>query len=338
MKLRTYIQRMILILLFIFILSNIALFYYGLQLLEPVDGEDVQAEIVEIKEGDSFYEIIDNLYNFGLINDPLAFEIYLRLNNLTAKLQAGHYRLDTSMSAEKIAEKIVAGDTATDEFSISEGARVYDLADEIVELGADREKILAIIKEKELDFLPDEREDINYNLEGYLLPETYYIPYGAEEEEIINLMLREFRKKIKPLKEDIAESDFSIHEIVTIASLIEGEVMLDSEKTMVSSVIHNRLENDMRLQLDATVQYLIDEHRFRILYRDLEIDSPYNTYQRRGLPPGPINNPGIDAIEAVLNPEETDYLYYVATGDGSHIFTETYQEHLEAIHQIRGYR
>lgn len=337
-KLRTYIQRLILILVFVFIVANIIMFYYGFQLLEPVDQENPRAEIVEIKEGDTFDEIINNLYNLELIQDPLIFEIYLRFHGLTAKLQAGHYRLDTSMSAEKISKKIVSGDTATHKVSIPEGVRVYDIADRLAKLGFNREKLLELMKEKETEFLPDEQEEINYNLEGFLLPETYYIPYGAKEEEVINLMLREFKKRIKPLREEIEESDFNIHQIVTIASLIEGEVILNSEKTMVASVIKNRLESNMRLQLDATVQYLIDEHRFRILYRDLRIDSPYNTYQRNSLPPGPINNPGINTIKAALNPDDTDYLYYVSAGDGSHIFTKSYQEHLEAIQRVRGYR
>ena len=324
--------------LFVFIVSNIVMFYYGFQLLDPVNQEDPRAEIVEIKEGDSFDEIIYNLYNLELIQDPLIFEIYLRLHGLTAKLQAGHYRIDTAMSAEKIAGKIVSGDTATHKVSIPEGVRVYDIADRLAEFGFNREKLLELMKEKETEFLPDDHEEINYKLEGFLLPETYHIPYGAEEEEIINLMLREFKKNIKPLREEIEESDFNIYEVVTIASLIEAEVILDSEKAMVASVINNRLEKNMRLQLDATVQYLIDEHRFRILYSDLRIDSPYNTYQKNGLPPGPINNPGINTIEVVLDPDDTDYLYYVAAGDGSHIFTRTYQEHLEAINRVRGYR
>lgn len=337
-KLRTYIQRFILILLFVFIVSNIVMFYYGFKLLEPVNPEDPRAEIVEIKEGDSFDDIINNLYNLELIQDPLLFEIYLRFNRLTAQLQSGHYRLDTTMSAEKIAEKIVNGDTVTHRVSIPEGVRVYDIADRLAELGFDREKLLKLMKEKEVEFLADEAEKANYNLEGFLLPETYYIPYAAEEEEVVNLMLREFKKKIKPLKEEIEESEYTVHEVVTIASLIEAEVILDSEKTMVASVINNRLENNMRLQLDATIQYLIDEHKFRILYSDLRIDSPYNTYRRGGLPPGPINNPGINTIKAVLNPDDTDYLYYVAAGDGGHIFTRSYQEHLEAIQRVRGYR
>ena len=338
MKLKTYIKRFILILLFVFIISNVILYYYGMQLLEPVNLEDPEAKIVEINAGDSSNEIINNLYNLGLIQDPLVFEIYLRINNLTPKMQAGHYNLNTAMSAQEIAQKIVAGETATHKVSIPEGLRVYELADKFVEIGLDRDKLLEIIREDELEFLPDEREDINYNLEGFLFPDTYHIPYGAKEREVINLMLREFERQIEPLRGEIEESDFSLYEIITIASLIEGEVILNSEKPIVASVIYNRLEDNMMLQLDATVQYLIKEHRYRILYSDLRIDSPYNTYQRIGLPPGPINNPGIDSIKGALNPEDTDYFYYVSEGDGSHVFTETYQQHLEEIHRIRGYR
>lgn len=173
------------------------------------------------------------------------------------------------------------------------------------------------------------------SLEGYLFPDTYYFTYGQSEEEIIRQMVSRFVDVVYPAVEGkIGRWGLGLHEIVTLASIVEREVMADSERPLVASVYLNRLKINMPLQADPTVRYVMTEDRSRVLYRDLEIDSPYNTYRNNGLPPGPIASPGLASIMAVLEPAETDYLFFVAKGDGTHQFSRTFSEHVRARQQL----
>ncbi|WP_408954790.1 endolytic transglycosylase MltG [Natroniella sp. ANB-PHB2] len=322
-------KRIGLILLLVFVLINFALFNYGRQLLEPVDYNLAQEDkLVEIEPNTSTNRIGKILYEKGLIRSPFGFRIYLRVKDLSRRVQAGHYKLNSGMSTPDIIDKLVRGKTADHIITVFEGARVEQTADLLARKGFDRDEFLELARNKKLDFLP-KRDDIKYNLEGFLFPNTYRIPYGSSERDVVRIMLNEFNRQVSVLEEQIQDSDYDLHEIVTIASLIEGERKVASEEPLIASVIYNRLEIGMRLQLDATVQYSLPEHKSRLLYRDLEVESPYNTYKISGLPPGPINNPSLSAMKAALNPAETDYLYYVATTGGYHEFTRTYQEHLD---------
>lgn len=169
------------------------------------------------------------------------------------------------------------------------------------------------------------------NCEGYLFPETYRFNWGVSEREIIETLLREFNKSIPDsVYRKADEIGMTFHEIVTLASIIEGEAVLDEERASISSVYHNRLKKGMRLQADPTIQYIIPDGPRRLLTKDLQIQSPYNTYRNNGLPPGPINNPGLKSIIAAAFPASESYLFFVATGDGHHTFTRTQAEHLEA--------
>ena len=169
------------------------------------------------------------------------------------------------------------------------------------------------------------------SLEGYLYPDTYYFYHDSSPEEIIDILLSEFWKKFDENLQDRANQlGFSVHEVVTLASIIEGEAMLDSERSTISSVYHNRLKINMKLQADPTIQYIIPGPPKTLSNRDLRIKSDYNTYQNYGLPPGPINNPGIASIKAALYPEDTNFLFFVAQGDGSHAFTTNEKDHEEA--------
>ncbi|MCK8828398.1 endolytic transglycosylase MltG [Natroniella acetigena] len=317
------------LLLLVLVLINFALFNYGRQLLEPVDYNLTQTDkLVEIEPNTSINRIGKMLYQKGLIRSPFIFRIYLRVKDLSTGVQAGHYKLNSGMSTPEIIDKLVRGETADYTITVFEGARVEQIADLLAREGVDRDKFLGLARHKKLDFLP-ERDDVKYNLEGFLYPNTYRIPYGSSERDVIRIMVNEFKRQVNFLEEQIEDSDYDLYEIVTIASLIEGERKVASEEPLIASVIYNRLEIGMRLQLDATVQYSLPEHKSRLLYRDLEVDSPYNTYKISDLPPGPINNPSLSAMRSALNPAETDYLYYVATTGGYHEFTRTYQEHLE---------
>ena len=169
------------------------------------------------------------------------------------------------------------------------------------------------------------------SLEGYLFPDTYYLYHDSLPNEIIDILLTEFWKQFdENLQNRANQLGFSVHEVVTLASIIEGEAMLDSERRTISSVYHNRLKINMKLQADPTIQYIIPGPPKTLSNRDLRIKSDYNTYQNYGLPPGPINNPGIESIKAALYPEDTNFLFFVAQGDGSHAFTTNEKDHEEA--------
>ena len=175
---------------------------------------------------------------------------------------------------------------------------------------------------KEIDF-PYPTPDGNF--EGYFYPDTYYIPENADEKTIAKIFLREFMEKFPP--ENYPDKE-DFYKKLVLASIIEREAVLADEKPRISSVFHNRLKIDMPLASDATVNYLYNYGKRRMYYKDLEIESPYNTYKNKGLPPGPIGNPDKKSIDAAFNPEETPYYFFVACGGGAHHFTKTYQEHL----------
>ncbi|MDZ7722583.1 MAG: endolytic transglycosylase MltG [candidate division KSB1 bacterium] len=169
------------------------------------------------------------------------------------------------------------------------------------------------------------------SLEGYLYPETYHFTYGVTEKQVIRTLVQQFRSTVPDSFWVAAEEQgMTRRDAVTLASIIEGEAMLDREMPLIASVYHNRLERDMRLQADPTIQYIIPESPRRLLNRDLKIDSPYNTYLYAGLPPGPINNPAVNAIRAAVYPAETSFLYFVADGKGGHTFSRTLTQHLNA--------
>ncbi|MFI5212117.1 MAG: endolytic transglycosylase MltG, partial [Ignavibacteria bacterium] len=172
------------------------------------------------------------------------------------------------------------------------------------------------------------------NLEGYLFPDTYQFSFGGlnREREVIQVLAAAFRKKMTPdIRAKMDEKGIALTDLITMASIIEGETRYEPEKSIIAGVYYNRIKKGMKLEADPTVQYALPEPKKRLLYSDLKYPSPYNTYLIKGLPPGPINNPGLSSILAALNPEEHKYLYFVAKGDGSHRYAESYEEHKKNI-------
>ena len=175
--------------------------------------------------------------------------------------------------------------------------------------------------------------------EGYLFPNTYQLSEDVDAEGVINTMVSEYSRNItSSMRKRMSEIGFSETEVLTLASIIEGEAIYNSERPRISGVYHNRLKKRMRLQADPTIQYIIKDSPRRLLNKDLKIKSPYNTYQNYGLPPGPINNPGIESIKAALYPEQVDFLFFVAKGDGYHTFTKTENEHNKAKREFQKIR
>lgn len=310
----------------------------------PSSGDPIE---VTITPGMRAQKISEMLEENGLIRNAFLFSAWMKLKDEGSKFQAGVYRLTPGMSREEIVAKFDAGDivaAATIKFTIPEGFTVEQIASRLADAGAaDKAKFLDAAKQPSqwtgsawTSSLPADGS-LRYPLEGYLFPDTYEFKRGASESEIINRMLAELDRKIDSLPEDwqttLEERGLTVHQLLTIASLIEREVVVDEERPLVSSVIQNRLRKKMPLQIDATIQYLLGKQKERLLQDDLKVESPYNTYLNAGLPPGPIAAPSYKSIEAALYPDDTDYLYYVTKKDGTntHLFAVTYKQHQRNI-------
>ncbi len=341
--------RSLVIILVVLIIIGLAavgvLNYFYLSMLEPVDpaaSEDYV--LVEIPSGAGSEVIADILEREGLIQNSVAFRYYVRSNNLGHTFMAGTYQLNPAMDVEEIVNKLQSGDVyaETTWFTVPEGYTLKQMADRLEEEGLiDSTKFLELADDPTDNILDTftelrriEEPEIEYLLEGYLYPDTYEIYTTADEEEIIKLMLGRMNRIIDEESKNRADQlGLTIHEVLTIASLIEREAAVAHERDRISGVIHNRLEIGQMLQIDATIQYILGETKEFLTYADLEIPSPYNTYQYHGLPPGPIAAPGQPSIEAALYPEDTEYFYYNYKYDdtGEHYFSETYEEHLENV-------
>lgn len=288
---------------------------------------------VTIPEGSSSTKIADILKENDVIESKYLFLARLSLSKYNGKLQYGTFKFDKNYSFNEIATTLatMGAKKKTLTLTIPEGFSVERIKARVVELGlcTDSEFESALKKEYDypfLKFVPD-NDEIKYKLQGFLYPSTYEFYSDATAETIIKTMLDEFEKQTK----DLNVADY--YKTITCASLIEREAKLDNERELISGVIYNRIKQNMPLQIDASVVYAISNGMYdveRVLYKDLEINSHYNTYKYPGLPVGPICSPGIKSIKAALAPETHNYLYYhtdTTKNDGSHIFTETYQEH-----------
>ncbi len=297
-----------------------------------VAGEPVT---VEIPEGAATASIAMLLVENGVVPNANRFRLESRRAGADGRLRAGEYDLVTGMTYDEAIAALLEGPTiAYVTVTIPEGYVIEQIAARLEEqagIPAEEFERLAHAGYAEFprDYLQGAFED---KLEGYLFPKTYRIVEGSTARDVIEMMLDQFELEIASADVDAARArGFELHEIVTMASIIERETKVAGERALVSSVIHNRLEIGMRLQIDATIEYVLPGTRFRLTYADLEIDSPYNTYRNAGLPPGPISNPGLASLQAACEPADTEYLYYVLTAeDGSHTFTETWEEFLRA--------
>lgn len=302
---------------------------------------------VEISKGMSANEVAETLHEQGIIKNSFVFKYFLMLKDEGSRFQAGIYELNPGMDNETIIAKLNAGKTVAAEtirFTIPEGFTVLQIADKLAEQKlVDKDKFMGLIAtqtafgDAEAVRSIPVRDDLHQRLEGYMFPETYEMKVGSTEADIINRMVLELDRKLAELPEDwqdvLEEKKLSLHELLTIASLIEREVVVDTERALVASVIYNRITDGMPLQIDATVQYSLDKPKERLYEKDLLVEGPYNTYKVKGLPPGPIASPSLASIEAALYPEESDFLFYVTKKDGSqeHLFAKTYKEHLKNI-------
>lgn len=301
--------------------------------------EDVSSEpiLVKIKSGLSLKAIADTLEKHNIIKRSDDFIFTTKLLGNVTKLKAGAFRLNRGLSPYKAMKIIVAGKISSINVAIPEGLTSYEIASLFSKkLEIDSTRFIDLVNNP--DFISSLGSNTN-SLEGYLFPNTYSFYWGITAEEAIKLLVKEFHRNFTDsLKDVVLEKGWTVHQILTLASIIEGEAMVNSERSVISAVYHNRLKKGIKLQADPTIQYIIPDGPRRLLNKDLAIDSPYNTYLYSGLPPGPVNNPGLQSILAVINPEQVDYLYFVAKGDGSHIFSRSWNEHLRAKTKFNQYR
>ncbi|MGI6093307.1 MAG: endolytic transglycosylase MltG [Veillonellaceae bacterium] len=303
---------------------------------KPVSLNTEDQTIVTIEPGMSASDIGELLYKEDIIKSVIMFRVIAKVYNIESSLQAGEYAISRNMTTEQIVKMLAQGQTAYRQITIPEGYNI----DQIAKL-VEQQKIGDASKFKELaqNYAPYSYMSgigVAYKAEGYISPNTYQVPRGTTEEQLLKILVKEFDTQFTPsMRERASEVGLSISEVITLASLVEKEAKLDGDRPIIASVFLNRLKQDMPLQSCATIQYILGYPKAELSIKETQIESPYNTYQHMGLPPGPIANPGRASINAVLYPADTDYLYFVADKEGAHHYSKSYQEHLELIDKVR---
>lgn len=306
-------------------------YYYYRNNLAPVNSsQEVNKVEFLVEKGTTPGVIAKKLKENNLIKDEKSFLAFVRLNKLDSQLKAGNYLLTDAMSVKEITDVIIKGVSIQKRFTVPEGFTIWQIA-ELMEkeniMTQDEFWDLAIEEDfPQFDFLKGLKKD-KHRMEGYLFPETYYISETENPKKIFEIMLTQYQTVRDRLPEN--KSGLNEREALILASLVEAESMAPKERPVIASVFLNRLALNMRLECDATIQYALGKRKEIVLYSDLEIDSPYNTYRRAGLTPTPICATGESALRAVYQPEDTDYLFFFAKNDGTgeHIFNQTYAEH-----------
>ncbi|MEK7850340.1 MAG: endolytic transglycosylase MltG [Deltaproteobacteria bacterium] len=310
-----------------------ALTHYYIALFIP-PGQSTTAVVVEFETGASFKQITKTLKEKGLIRDLKAFTLLATLRGSMKKVQAGEYELNATMLPAGVLEKLEKGLVIRHQITIPEGYNIREIA-ELLEQNSLSQKEKFLAKASDKAFLPTIGIGAA-TAEGFLFPDTYQFPKGMSEETIIKKMVSRFREvSAGDLEMGAKAAGLSVKEVVTLASIVEKETGDASERPRIARVFLNRLKNGIPLQSDPTVIYGIKDFNGNLTRKDLLTKTPYNTYRRRGLPPGPIANPGADSIKAVLYPEEGPYLYFVSRNDGTHYFSRTLSEHNRAVYKYQ---
>lgn len=321
----------------IFLILAISVFagiYYMSGLNKALSSGDAMPVAVIIPSGSGTERIGEILVEEGIIKSTGKFKLLSKLEGNDGKYKAGEYSLSSSMTPKEIMGIIISGESNTAKFTIPEGFTLKQVSDRLISNGIVTEADLlyelenGIFDHRFMEFLPAGTN----RLEGFLYPETYFVYSNASAHDVLDVMLGQFNKLVTDKHYERAkELGYSMYDIVTIASLIERETMVEDEGALVASVIYNRLGIGQPLGIDATIQYALPEHKERLSIADTKVDSPYNTYRHTGLPPGPICSPSLAAIEAALYPADTNYYYYVLSPnkDGRHNFSNSYDEFLK---------
>lgn len=304
-----------------------------LALLEPV-GDPTRATVVVIPSGASLSHVAQRLHTQGILGSPWAFQWLGRLKGVERKIIPGEYEFRGGLPPSKILQKLVDGQVVQHTLTIPEGFTNLQIAELL-------EKNHLVSRAAFLDATRDSALIHSFgftvpDLEGYLFPDTYFVTRSMTAASIVRMMVSRLQQTLTPeFVNRAAEIGLSMHEVLTLASVIEKETGLPEERALISGVFHNRLQKKIPLQSDPTVIYALERFDGDLRKRDLAVNSPYNTYRVRGLPPGPIANPGLEAIRAALYPAPTNFLYFVSRNDGSHKFSSTLSEHNSAVQQYQ---
>ena len=310
----------------------------ALYLVPNTFAQDDGTQVLVIEKGQTGSEIADMLYERGLIRSALGFKLWLYLSGTNDKLQTGHYQIPNKVTVRELISLLQEGHVESIRVTIPEGYTVGDIANVL-----EKNQIM-----KAKDFLAEAKTYVpypymkgtkpaTYPVEGFLFPSTYEIPVGATPREVIQMMADEMNRYLTPaVKKQIQAQHMSIHDFVTLASIVERESLFDADRPTIAGVFKKRLAHGIPLQSDATISYVLGYAKEDVTIGDTQLQSPYNTYVSKGLPPGPIANPGKKSLDAVLYSENTDYLYFVADKEGHNHFSKTYEEHLAAVNKIYG--
>ena len=307
------------------------------RLYDPFKGYQGEEQFVIVEPGTGTAAIGRRLVEAGVIRDPLSFRAALWWTGRSRGLQAGEYRFDRPLAAVDVIERLARGDVYTRRLTFPEGLTIREMADifEMRGFGRRTAFIEAAANESLVESLDPQADD----LEGYLFPETYALPRDTPADRVVAMMVDRFRAVYTDEWRRRAETEgLTTRQLVTLASLVEKETAQADERPMVAAVYRNRMKIGMALQADPTVVYAMQKagkYNGNIRRDDLAIDSPYNTYRYPGLPPGPIAAPGARAIEAVLMPAAVNYLYFVSRNDGSHVFSQTLEEHNRNVREFQ---
>lgn len=292
---------------------------------------------VTVQPGMTGADIGEMLEQRGVIGSKQKFWFIAKISGEERKFKAGTYHMYVNMPIREALNVLVGGEVSMLRFTIPEGFTVREIAARL-----EREGIVSSkdFLEKAKTFSPyrymKAPRQALYRSEGFLFPDTYEVEPGTSPEAILQMMVRNFDNKLTDEMRAKAEKhNLTVYELVTLASLVEKEARYEEDRPIIAQVFYKRLEINMPLQSDTTIQYLLDAPKEDVTYADTEIDSPYNTYQNYGLPPGPVANPGLASIEAVLEPADTDYLYFVADRAGHNHYSKDYDEHMEIVNRVR---
>ncbi|MBI4652770.1 endolytic transglycosylase MltG [Candidatus Kuenenbacteria bacterium] len=325
---KRFIKFLIILIIIILLILGIGLGNYYYQISTPLQKISEQKEFI-IKKGEGVNQISQNLKNQKLIGSMWNFEVYVWFEKMGKKFQAGEYSLSSNMNIKEITQILCSGQIIPNQkiIKIIEGWNYK-------EIGEYLENKINIPKEDFFSAAYDLQWKNKYSflegnfLEGYLFPDTYQVYKNATAEDIIKKMLDNFDKKLSlKIREDIKAQGKTIFEIITLASIIEKEVPKEEDRKIVAGIFYKRLKQEMRLESCATINYILGNDKKQLSFEDTRIESPYNTYINNGLPPGPINNPGLSAIKAAIYPEKTDYLFFLSKPTGETVFSKTLDEH-----------
>jgi UPF0755 protein len=293
--------------------------------------------LFEIKKGDSIHIVSEHLKSENIIRSPFNFKLLAKLKGKDSKLKFGVYQIKENASYAELIDLFTSGQIYSVKVTIPEGFNIFQIADLLSQEGLVKKEVF-LNETIHPSIYIGEFPSIK-NLEGCLYPDTYLIPYNYNAGQIIELMVENFRKNVsRETLNQIKSKGLNLNKILIMASIVEKEARLESEKPIIAGVYYNRLKKGMKLQADPTLIYaLILSGRYdgEIRFRDFPLDSPYNTYKCYGLPPGPIANPSKSSILAAIHPKNVEFYYFVAKQDGTHYFSKTLQEHNQAVYQYQ---